>query len=39
MLGPTLWAVSDLHAAVKANQAKIDLIQPRHEGGLADCRG
>lgn len=32
MLGPTLWAVSDLHAAVKANQAKIDLIQPRHEG-------
>lgn len=32
MLGPTLWAVSDLHAAVKTNQAKIDLIQPRHEG-------
>lgn len=32
MVGPTLWAVSDLHAAVKANQSKIDRIHPRHQG-------
>ena len=25
----TLWAVSDLHAAVKANNGKIDEIQPQ----------
>ena len=24
----TLWAVSDLHAAVKANKGRIDEIQP-----------
>ena len=26
----TLWAVSDLHAAVKANSGRIDEIQPLH---------
>ena len=26
----TLWAVSDLHAAVKANTAQIDAIWPTH---------
>ncbi|MDO4908882.1 MAG: metallophosphoesterase [Corynebacterium sp.] len=30
MVGPTLWAVSDLHAAVRGNSARIDSIQPRH---------
>lgn len=30
--GPTLWAVSDLHAAVKANGRMLDTIQPQHPG-------
>lgn len=28
----TLWAVADLHAAVKANTVKVDQIQPRDPG-------
>lgn len=28
-MGPTLWAVADLHAAVRGNSARIDAITPR----------
>lgn len=30
--GPTLWAVSDLHAVVRANASHIDSIRPSHPG-------
>lgn len=32
MTGPTLWAVSDLHAAVPANRQHVDALRPSHPG-------